>query len=173
MSYGSMLMPPQSKKEPLIMTDTTRIGEARDATILTQFNMAMALETENRQLDRATVTAGVLSLIGNPAAGFYVVAEQGGDVVAALMVTYEWSDWRNRCFWWIQSVYVRPSHRRQGIFKKLFEGVKSMASSGTTSVACVCTWNRTTPSLRPPTKASAWTRRTTTCTKSNSTQRNT
>ena len=106
---------------------TTRIGEARDATVLTQFNMAMARETEGRRLDPKTVTAGVLSLISNPAAGFYVVAEQGGDVVAALMVTYEWSDWRNRCFWWIQSVFVSPLHRRQGIFKKLFEGVKSLA----------------------------------------------
>ncbi len=111
------------------MTDTIRIGEAKDAKILTQFNIAMAQETENRQLDRATVTAGVRSLISNPDAGFYVVAQQGSEVVGALMVTYEWSDWRNRRFWWIQSVYVRPSHRRQGIFRKLFEGVRARAAA--------------------------------------------
>ncbi len=87
----------------------------------------MALETENRRLDPETVTAGVLSLLAAPSGGFYVVAEQGGAVVAGLMVTYEWSDWRNKWFWWIQSVYVIPSHRRQGVFKSLFERVKLMA----------------------------------------------
>jgi GNAT superfamily N-acetyltransferase len=114
-------------KERVQVTVTIRIGEARDVAALTQFNIAMALETEYRRLDPETVTAGVLSLIGAPSGGFYVVAEEGGTAVAALMVTYEWSDWRNKCFWWIQSVYVVPSHRRQGIFTRLFEHVKSMA----------------------------------------------
>ena len=111
------------------MKEILRIGQIQDAAALAQFNIAMALETESKQLNRETVTAGVLSLINNPAAGFYMVAEQDGVVVAGLMVTHEWSDWRNRCFWWIQSVYVLPSHRRQGIFKRLYQSVTSMAES--------------------------------------------
>ena len=111
------------------MNETIRVGQAQDAAALTEFNIAMALETESRRLDRDTVIAGVLSLLGNPAAGFYMVAEQNGQVVAGLMVTFEWSDWRNGCFWWIQSVYVLPSHRRRGIFTRLYQAVKTMAEA--------------------------------------------
>ncbi len=113
------------------MTVTIRLGEARDTTALAQFNLAMAWETESRQLDSETVLAGVASLLKNPGAGFYLVAEQGSRIVACLMVTFEWSDWRNKCFWWIQSVYVMPEQRRQGIFKRLFEQVRLMAQQRT------------------------------------------
>ncbi len=109
------------------MSSTIRQGELRDADILAKFNIAMAWETETRQLDPEKVAAGVLGLLNNPAAGFYVVAEREGSVVAALMVTFEWSDWRNGCFWWIQSVYVSPLCRRQRIFTQLFEHVKAIA----------------------------------------------
>ncbi len=112
-----------------MVNETIRPAQASDVVALTRFNMTMALETENKQLDEKTVTAGVQSLIENPAAWFYVLAEQDGEVIAGLMVTYEWSDWRNRCFWWIQSVYVLPSHRRQGVFTRLYNSVKSMAES--------------------------------------------
>jgi GNAT superfamily N-acetyltransferase len=109
----------------------TRLATADDAAILAAFNVAMAAETESRRLDLPTVTAGVRSLLGNPQAGFYLVAEQAGQVVGALMVTFEWSDWRNKVFWWIQSVYVEPACRRQGIFTRLFQEVRSWAMART------------------------------------------
>jgi ribosomal protein S18 acetylase RimI-like enzyme len=110
------------------VSEKFRLGCADDACALTEFNLAMAWETENKRLDRALVTAGVNRLIENSANGFYMVAESEGQVVAGLMVTYEWSDWRNGTFWWIQSVYVQPSHRRRGIFTRLYRAVESMAA---------------------------------------------
>jgi ribosomal protein S18 acetylase RimI-like enzyme len=104
-----------------------RKGASCDLTALAEFNIAMAMETEQKQLDRDTVTRGVLSLIERPEAGFYVVGEWDGSVVAGLMVTYEWSDWRNGTFWWIQSVYVLPQYRRRGVFTELFRAVRHMA----------------------------------------------
>jgi GNAT superfamily N-acetyltransferase len=104
-----------------------RYGEARDVDLLAEFNVAMARETEARQLDRPVVMAGVRGLLANPHAGFYVVAETGGIVIGSLMVTYEWSDWRNKCFWWIQSVYIQPSHRRRRVFTRLFQYVRQQA----------------------------------------------
>ncbi|NEQ95228.1 MAG: GNAT family N-acetyltransferase [Cyanothece sp. SIO2G6] len=106
---------------------TIRLAEPGDAEPLVRFNQAMALETEGKELVEAVIAAGVLGLLENPTLGFYVVAECGGEVVAALMVTMEWSDWRNGLFWWIQSVYVLPTHRRKGIYRRLYEFVKACA----------------------------------------------
>jgi GNAT superfamily N-acetyltransferase len=106
-----------------------RPAEKQDTAVLAAFNVAMALETEDRRLDLDTVTAGVTSLLKNPPFGFYLVAEQQGCVVGALLVTFEWSDWRNKCFWWIQSVYVQPAERRRGIFTRLFHDVRSRAAA--------------------------------------------
>jgi GNAT superfamily N-acetyltransferase len=106
-----------------------RLGEDRDVEALTVFNVAMAWETERRALDVPTVQAGVRSLLANPQAGFYVVAEDAGVVIACLMVTFEWSDWRNQVFWWIQSVYVVPAHRRRGVFTGLFQDVRARAAA--------------------------------------------
>lgn len=105
-----------------------RLGEDRDAGPLAEFNLAMAFETEGKQLDAPVVEAGVKGLLNNPAAGFYVVAQHETEVRGALMVTFEWSDWRNKFFWWIQSVYVTPSHRRQGAFTRLLRAVMEMAA---------------------------------------------
>jgi GNAT superfamily N-acetyltransferase len=105
-----------------------RAAESRDTDVLADFNVAMALETENRQLDPPTVQAGVAGMFAQPQLGFYLVAELDQRVVGSLMVTYEWSDWRNKCFWWIQSVYVEPAYRRQGIFTRLFQAVRTQAS---------------------------------------------
>ena len=84
----------------------------------------MARETESKELVVEVVSAGVSALLARPELGFYLVAEQHGEVVGSLMVTTEWSDWRNRTFWWIQSVYVLPGARRQGIYRRLYEFVK-------------------------------------------------
>ncbi|MBW4632688.1 MAG: GNAT family N-acetyltransferase [Iphinoe sp. HA4291-MV1] len=87
----------------------------------------MARETEDKDLSLEIVTAGVETLLKNSDFGFYVVAENNDKVAASLMVTTEWSDWRNGRFWWIQSVYVHPKFRRQGIYRKLYEFVKEKA----------------------------------------------
>jgi len=105
-----------------------RKGTARDADVLAGFNAAMALETEGKQLLPEVIGAGVRALLNDPASGFYLVAEENPLVVASLLVTREWSDWRNGSFWWIQSVYVRPEFRRQGVYKRLYRHVQELAA---------------------------------------------
>lgn len=104
-----------------------RIASKDDVAALVEFNQAMALETEHKSLDQDVLTAGVSAVFGDQAKGFYVVAEDSGSVAAGLMVTTEWSDWRNGWFWWIQSVYVRPEHRGLGLYGKMYEFVKAKA----------------------------------------------
>lgn len=111
-----------------------RRAVSEDAQALVDFNRAMALETEGKELLPDVVGAGVRGLLQNPGAGFYVVAEAEGEVVGALMLTKEWSDWRNGSFWWIQSVYVRPEHRRRGVYKRLYRYVQELAAQD----AAVC-----------------------------------
>ena len=98
-----------------------------DADTIIEFNRAMALETERRRLDLATLRTGTLAILESPEYGFYVVAElpegQRHKPVGQLMITYEWSDWRNGVFWWIQSVYVDPDHRGRGVFRALHNHV--------------------------------------------------
>ena len=107
----------------------TRFALADDAGALVEFNQAMALETESRSLDPETLRSGVDRVLTNPHHGFYVVADTGSEIAGALLVTFEWSDWRNGWFWWIQSVYVRPGHRRRGIYRMLHEFVLEGARS--------------------------------------------
>ena len=104
------------------MPDSIRLREAApdDAPVLAEFNCRLARETEGLELDLSTVLAGVRRLIDEPALGFYLVAEAEPGVVASLMVTCEWSDWRNDLFWWLQSVYVHPDWRRQGLYRQLY-----------------------------------------------------
>jgi len=105
-----------------------RLATPADAAALTEFNAAMALETEAKELLPEVVGAGVQSLLANPASGFYVIADEGGRAVASLMITREWSDWRNGSFWWIQSVYVRPEWRRRGVYTRLYRQVQELAA---------------------------------------------
>jgi len=107
-----------------------RPAQSEDAAIIAGFQIAMARETENKELDAATVSAGVQNAFENPANGFYLVAiDEKAEVVASLLVTFEWSDWRNSVFWWIQSVYVVPESRGKGIFRALYADVKSRAQN--------------------------------------------
>ncbi|UJF21670.1 GNAT family N-acetyltransferase [Shewanella sp. OMA3-2] len=105
-----------------------RKGQLADLNALVNFNQAMAMETENLQLDNATLTRGVSGLLNNPERGFYLVAEINDVIVGSLMVTFEWSDWRACQYYWIQSVYIRPENRRQGIYAKLYQAIKDMAA---------------------------------------------
>ena len=104
-----------------------RMANVSDRDAFVRFNRAMALETENKELDETIVEPGVDAVFEDPARGFYVVAQCGEDIVAALLVTFEWSDWRNANFWWIQSVYVMPRFRRQGLYRGLYEFVRERA----------------------------------------------
>jgi ribosomal protein S18 acetylase RimI-like enzyme len=105
-----------------------RLATPADAAALVAFNAAMALETERKELLPEVIGAGVRSLLGNPASGFYVVAQASERVVGSLLVTKEWSDWRNGDFWWIQSVYVRPESRRRGVYRALYRHVQELAA---------------------------------------------
>jgi ribosomal protein S18 acetylase RimI-like enzyme len=110
---------------PLIL----RRGTHADAAVLVEFNQRLAQETEGKTLETAIVTAGVIAALDDPARGLYFVAEQDGRIVGQLMVTTEWSDWRNGWIWWIQSVYVRQEARRQGVFRALYEHVQAQAKA--------------------------------------------
>ena len=104
-----------------------RRAAVSDAPVIADFNLRLAQETESLRLDPACVEAGVAALLKDSAKGVYYVAEVNGAMVGQLMLTYEWSDWRNGNLWWIQSVYVKPEFRAQGIFRRLFERVKTLA----------------------------------------------
>ena len=106
-----------------------RRGEWRDAETIAAFNRAMALETEGLALQTERSLHGAQRLLRDPGLGFYLVAERAGEVAGSLMVTFEWSDWRNGHFWWIQSVYVRPEARRQGVFRALYRAVAQMVEA--------------------------------------------
>ena len=106
-----------------------RTANEKDADALVDFNQAMAMETEGKALERETLTKGVNAVFRDPARGFYVVAEQDGQIAGGLMVTYEWSDWRNGWFWWIQSVYVRPEARGTGVYSRLYAFVQEKAEN--------------------------------------------
>jgi ribosomal protein S18 acetylase RimI-like enzyme len=100
-----------------------------DVAVLVAFNAAIAWETEDKRLDPAVLTAGVRAVFDDPARGFYTVAERNGEIVAQMMITYEWSDWRNGWFWWVQSVYVREDARRGGVFRALYRAIEQQASA--------------------------------------------
>ncbi|MGS0689857.1 N-acetyltransferase family protein [Shewanella sp. 30m-9] len=105
-----------------------RKGQMADLQALVNFNQAMAEETENLVLDATTLTKGVNTLLTSTEKGFYLVAEVDGEIAGSLMVTFEWSDWRAKDYYWIQSVYIRPENRRQGIYGKLYQAVKDIAA---------------------------------------------
>jgi ribosomal protein S18 acetylase RimI-like enzyme len=104
-----------------------RKGQISDLQSLINFNQAMALETEGQSLDSNTLSLGVKTLLNSPGKGLYLVAEINNEIVGSLMVTFEWSDWRAKDYYWIQSVYIRPENRRQGIYSKLYQAVKDLA----------------------------------------------
>ncbi|HRQ64316.1 MAG TPA: GNAT family N-acetyltransferase [Xanthomonadaceae bacterium] len=106
-----------------------RPAVAADIDAITDFNLAMALETEDRALDRARLRAGVEGVFADPRRGFYRIVEVDGEKVGGLLITFEWSDWRNADWWWIQSVYVQPTQRGRGVFSALFDAVESEARS--------------------------------------------
>jgi len=108
---------------------TVRTATPDDAALLARFNARMAAETEDKMLDPETVEAGVRAMFDDPARGFYLLAVRAEEVVGSLMITTEWSDWRNGQFWWVQSVYVRPEARRTGVYTALHQAVRTRAEA--------------------------------------------
>ena len=110
------------------MSVAVRDAVPGDLEALVRFNLAMARETEGLAIDAERLRAGVGAALADASKGRYWVAERDGAVVGGLLVTYEWSDWRNATFWWIQSVYVDPVHRGRGVFTALYRHVARLAS---------------------------------------------
>ena len=106
---------------------TVRPATLADVDTLVDGNAAMALETEHLALDRDTLRRGVEAVLTGRAPGRFSVAEHEGRVVGQLLVTYEWSDWRNRPVWWIQSVHVASEARRLGVFRALYADTRRAA----------------------------------------------
>ena len=104
-----------------------RVASPADAEFLVRGNAEMALETEHLSLDFDRLRDGVHAVFENPARGIYYVASVGARRAGMMMITYEWSDWRNGAFWWIQSVYTLPESRGRGVFKALYSHVESLA----------------------------------------------
>ena len=104
-----------------------RRARSDEFKILAGFQQTMAKETEGKTLDPKTLQQGVSEVLSNPAKGFYLLAVLSETVVGQLMITSEWSDWRNGYFWWIQSVYVKQDHRKRGVYKALNEEVLNSA----------------------------------------------
>lgn len=103
------------------MSFHVRRAAPADAPTVAEFNRRLAIETEDKVLDPQVLSAGVASVLSDSAKGRYFVAEENGDIIGQLMITYEWSDWRNGWIWWLQSVYVREDRRRDGVFKAVFD----------------------------------------------------
>ena len=100
-----------------------REGTTSDAASISNFQRNMALETESKILDDDTVLKGVEKVLTSSDRGFYVIAEVDSKVIGSLMVTFEWSDWRNGWFFWIQSVFVDEEYRRQGVYRSMHNEV--------------------------------------------------
>lgn len=109
-------------------TVTTRHAERRDIAVIAEWNAAMAWETEQKRLDIHLLTRGVTAVFDDSRRGFYMIAEHDGRPAGCLLVTHEWSDWRNGDFWWIQSVYVAQEARRSGVFRALHTAVAQRAA---------------------------------------------
>lgn len=113
--------------EKLTSSIKIRRADQNDLDTMVEFNAAMALETEGETLNLDRLRKGISAALTDSALGFYLVAEADQQVVGQLLVTTEWSDWRNAYFWWIQSVYVRATHRRQGVYRALESHVRREA----------------------------------------------
>jgi GNAT superfamily N-acetyltransferase len=116
------------------MTLSIRRAAPADAEVIAQFNAALARESEGKTLDDAVLLRGVRAVLADPAKGFYTLAVQGGEPVGQVLVTFEWSDWRDGWYWWIQSVYVRADARRGGVFRALFAHLKDQAMADPTVI---------------------------------------
>lgn len=103
-----------------------RIATIDDCDTITLFNTNLAQETEGIELDKETLKRGVKTTISSPDKGVYFVYEEDNQIIGQMMITNEWSDWRNGYFWWIQSVYIHQDHRKKGVFQSLYNHIKNL-----------------------------------------------
>lgn len=112
---------------------TIRDANSDDLEVICEFNACIATETEGIALDPDRLREGVRRVLDDPGRGRYFLAEMDGQVagkiVGQTMITFEWSDWRNGWFWWLQSVYVHPKVRGSGVFRTLLEHIESRAQT--------------------------------------------
>ncbi len=101
-----------------------RLAKEKDIDYIVKFNKEMAFETEGITLSHQKLYDGVTAVFKDKNKGFYLVAESDGNLVGQALITFEWSDWRNAFFWWIQSVYVIPEYRRSGVLRSIFDQIK-------------------------------------------------
>lgn len=106
-----------------------RRANPQDLDVLVRFNQALAQEIRGEGLDPHLLTQGVQAALSDSNRGFYTVVEIEEQAIAACLVTFEWSDWRNAWFWWLQDVYVEPGYRQQGIFRAIYTHLKSQAQA--------------------------------------------
>ena len=106
-----------------------REGIIEDSDDIVKFQQAMAFETEGKVLNQVTLELGVAAMFSSYANGFYLVAEVEGRLIGSLLITYEWSDWRNATYWWIQSVFVLPEWRQRGVYRSMYDYVLHCAVS--------------------------------------------
>ncbi|PZC50249.1 MAG: N-acetyltransferase, GNAT superfamily (includes histone acetyltransferase HPA2) [Chloroflexi bacterium] len=108
---------------------TVREATREDTESIVRFQQGMAVETEGKVLDEALLRDGITEIFDSTQKGFYLVAEVNNVVVGSLLITYEWSDWRNATFWWIQSVFVDANWRRKGVYRSMHDYVVNVAKS--------------------------------------------
>lgn len=97
--------------------------------MLVDFVVAEAIEAEARTVDRAIVERAVTAALANPELARYWVLEDDGQVIAAIAVTTEWSDWHAAAYWWVQFVFVEPARRGQGTVDALMAAVETAAAA--------------------------------------------
>jgi len=103
------------------------MATVRDIDNITLFNTEMAFETESIYLDQADLRLGIAAVLSDSNLGFYLISELEGVMIGQILITKEWSDWRNGWFWWIQSVFVEPNHRRIGVYSAMYKKIVDMA----------------------------------------------
>ncbi len=104
-----------------------RKAELEDLSTIVSFNQSLAMEIRREKLKSEIITSGVQAVLKDSHLGFYTVVEIEVKIIAIALITFEWSDWRNAWFWWLQDVYVEPSYRQQGIFSSLYMHLKQQA----------------------------------------------
>jgi GNAT superfamily N-acetyltransferase len=116
------------------MTLSVRRATTADVDCVCEFNRLLALESEGKALDHGSLWPGVGAVLADPVKGLYYLAQEEDRILGQIGLTFEFSDWRNGWFWWIQSVYVRPEARRRGVFRTLFEHVRRAAECDTSVI---------------------------------------
>ena len=119
------------------MNITIRLAQLQDLDHLVGFNQSLAQEIRAKEVDLKLLKLGIQAVLNDPARGFYTVVEKENCLIAAALITFEWSDWNNRWVWWLQDVYVEPNARQQGIFRRLYAHLKTQAQAANVCRLCL------------------------------------